>query len=284
MKRDDIKTLFVVLIISVICITLVMVFGRKNNYDNLTGLTEYNEFFSVVNFVNDYVKYVSDDNDNVYYLLYSKFISKNNITKDNVLDYISSLPSDINFSVKNMERVKLNRNNYLYFVSGKIIQNNYDGSNIINDKFNIIVLYDNNKLTKAVYPINDSDDTEKIINGIRRINIKNNNYNDIKKVNDIKNEQICSLYLMDFVNYLDSDINYAYDLLSNEMKEKYTTSDSFSLFINNNKNNITLIPSKCYSTRNNKERFYSVIDKNGNKYDFTENAIMNYNVYLSIGG
>ena len=77
---------------------------------------------------------------------------------------------------------------------------------------------------------------------------------------------------------LNNDINSAYDVLSNSMKEKYVSLDNFRMYINNNLNRITTDADKCSLESVKNKRIYTVLDKNSNKYVFVETNIMNYKV------
>ena len=80
------------------------------------------------------------------------------------------------------------------------------------------------------------------------------------------------------IDKLNNDINSAYDVLSNSMKEKYVSLDNFRMYINNNLNRITTDADKCSLENVKNKRIYTVLDKNSNKYVFVETNIMNYKV------
>ena len=46
MKKDDIKTLIVIVIVCAICLILVLIFSREKNTDKLEAVKEYNTYFS----------------------------------------------------------------------------------------------------------------------------------------------------------------------------------------------------------------------------------------------
>ena len=57
MKKDDIKTLIVVIIVCAVCLALVFILRRKKNIDTLKPVEEYNTYFSVTNYMNSYISY-----------------------------------------------------------------------------------------------------------------------------------------------------------------------------------------------------------------------------------
>lgn len=282
MKKDDIKTLIVVIVVCSFCIGLVLILNHKSNSEKLEPVSDYNVFFSTYNYVTNYINSVSLGNSNsVYNLLYSEYIVDNNITIDNVFDYVDDISSEISLKVKDMEYVKV-KDNYLYYIKGSLIKEDFDTSSIYNDNYEVILVYDYDTLTYSIYPILDSK-ASKIIDSIKKISIIVNNDNKIKETELVKKEKICSLYLSDYINYIYKDIDKAYELLSDDMKKVYTSSDDFKNYIIDNITKISSTADKCSLENIGDNRVYTVIDKNNNRYIFTEESIMNYEVdiYLS---
>jgi len=158
----------------------------------------------------------------------------------------------------------------------------FDTTNVIDNDFRIIVIVDFDNSTYAVYPLSDKDDYKKIIDSIKKINIDSNSNNRTVKSDLITKEKICVLYLSDYVNKLNYDIEEAYKLLDDTTKKNYSL-EKFKSYINNNFDKITTDADKCLFETVGDKRIYTVIDKNGNRYVFRENSIMNYkvNFYLN---
>lgn len=279
-NKDDIKTFIVIMCVCVICVVLVLILNIKSNIDKMAPVNEYNVFFSNVNYVNNYINYISsNDNVGVFSLLDKEYILENDITYDNVLDTVKSYSIGSSLKVTSMDFVQV-KDNFIYYVKGKIYKTTYDSEVLVDDNFSIIVISDSNNLSYSLYPVND--DYEKKINSIKKISIENNGYNSITKSDLINKEQICVIYLSDFLGLLSNDINEAYDLLSDDMKKIYTTSDSFNNYIRNNFNLFSSIADKCRVDKTDDKRVYTVIDDNQNTYVFTEESIMNYNVDFNL--
>lgn len=277
--KDDLKTLIVVILVCTIFASIVLVVNIKSNSEKLEAVNEYNTFFSTTKYVNSYLNYLSNgDSQAVYNLLFDKYIEKYNITEDNVLSKLNKYPKDISIRVKQMEYVKV-KNNYIYYINGKIIENGYDYEKVIDENFEIIAINDFNNLSVSLYPINDTN-YKKIIDNIKEINIVQNNTNHIVKSDLITKEQICIMYLSDYLNEIKTNIDYSYEILSQSMKKKYTTLDSYKKYINSQINNLTTVADKCKEEEIDKKRVYTVVDKNENVYSFTEESIMNYKVDL----
>lgn len=275
MKKDDIKTFITILIICALIVGVVLILNRKNNSEKLEVVNDYNSFFTTTNYVNNFLSY-SKDSSKLYDVIYSKYIDDNNITKDNIFDYIKSYQGDVSIKVTAMKYVKV-KGNYIYYVKGKLYQSTFDSVELLEDNFEVVVLVDINTSSYGIYPIDDNDYKD-IINSIKRIKIENNSNNIVKTSSSISKEQICVVYLSDYIDKLNNDISSAYEVLSNSMKERYVSLDDFRLYINNNLNKITTDADKCSLENVKNKRVYTVLDKNSNKYVFVEDNIMNYRV------
>ena len=85
--------------------------------------------------------------------------------------------------------------------------------------------------------------------------------------------------MSDYIAKISDDMEEAYNLLTDKMKEKYSSIDAYRKYINDNKNNFTTIADKCRVVeKDNDTRTYYVIDGNENEYTFYEDGIMNYTV------
>lgn len=275
MKKDDIRTFITIIIICTLIVGIVLILNRKSNSEKLEVVNEYNTFFTTSNYVNNYLNY-SSDSSKLYDLLYSDYVDKNNITVDNILTNIKSYPKNSTIKVTEMKYVKV-KNDYIYYIKGKIYQNTFDGKELIDDNFNVVAVLDFDTLSYAIYPIED-DNYKEVIDKIKKIEIENNKYNSIKKSELITKEQICVIYLSDYIDKIYNDIDLSYKILSKSMKEKYTTLEEYKNYINNNIDKITTEADKCSLEKINNNRLYTVIDKNKNKYIFNEESIMNYEV------
>lgn len=273
-KKDDIRTFLVIVIVCVLCVVFVLILNRKSNFDKLDVVNEYNVFFTNVNYVNNYLNYIaSDNNEAVYSLLDNKYIENNNITVDNVLDNIDDYSFGVSLKANNMDFVQVG-NNFVYYINGKIYENTYNGKELVDDNFSMIVINDYDNLSYSLYPVDKN--YKSVINNVKKININNNNYNNVSGSELINKEQICVMYLSDFIDSM--VINESYDLLSDSMKDIYTNKDDYQRYINNNIRLFNSTAAKCKLEKIDDKRVYTVIDDNENTYVFTEDNIMNYKV------
>lgn len=279
MRKDDIKTFVTIVIVCLVIVVLVLILNHKSNSDKLETVNEYNTFFTVTSYVNDYINNISNqDSSSLYDVLYSDYIDKKNITLNNIYDNIEKYPINSSVKVTKMEYVKV-KNDYIYYVEGKVNQITFDGKQEIDDNFKVVVITDFDTLSFAIYPLQENDNYKKTIDSIKKIEIENNKNNKIKNSSLVSKEQICVFYLSDYVDKINNNIEEAYNLLSDQQKKQYTL-DKYKEFINANIDKITTDADKCSLELSGTNRVYKVIDINKNKYTFTEKNIMNYNVSL----
>lgn len=279
MRKDDIKTFVTIVIVCLVIVVLVLILNHKSNSDKLETVNEYNTFFTVTNYINDYINNISNqDSSSLYDVLYSDYIDKKNITLNNIYNNIEEYPINSSVKVIKMEYVKV-KNDYIYYVEGKVNQITFDGKQEIDNNFKVVVITDFDTLSFAIYPLQEKDNYKKIIDSIKKIKIEDNKNNKIKNSSLVSKEQICVFYLSDYVDKINNNIEEAYNLLSDQQKKQYTL-DKYKEFINANIDKITTDADKCSLELSGTNRVYTVIDINKNKYTFTEKNIMNYNVSL----
>lgn len=279
MRKDDIKTFVTIVIVCLVIVVLVLILNHKSNSDKLETVNEYNTFFTVTSYINDYINNISNqDSSSLYDVLYSDYIDKKNITLNNIYNNIEEYPINSSVKVIKMEYVKV-KNDYIYYVEGKVNQITFDGKQEIDNNFKVVVITDFDTLSFAIYPLQEKDNYKKIIDSIKKIKIEDNKNNKIKNSSLVSKEQICVFYLSDYVDKINNNIEEAYNLLSDQQKKQYTP-DKYKEFINANIDKITTDADKCSLELSGTNRVYTVIDINKNKYTFTEKNIMNYNVSL----
>lgn len=269
MKRDDKRTLIVILIVCVICCIVIFVAGRKSNVEKLSYVDDYSTFFSITREVNDYIDYMNDYN-KLNDILDSKYLEKNSIRGNNIYSPLSEI------STNGIEYVKIG-NNFLYFVKGKIIENDLDSINIVNDNFLVLVLNDLSSSSYSIYPVDD-DNYKKVINSIKKINVDSNSNNKIVVSDSLSDVEVCKLYFSDFISMILNNTGDAYDFLNEEMRKRFDDKNSFVKYINENMNKVTSLSKLCKKEEYKDTRVYNVIDNNDNSYTFSENGVMNYKV------
>lgn len=275
MKKDDKRTLIVVLVVCIICGIIIFFASRKSNIDRMAPVKDYSTFFSITSETEKYISYIAmDDYDNIKSLLDSSFIDSNN----NGMEFGNYSPLS-SLSTDSIDYIGI-KDNYLYLVKGKIVENGFDSSNVIEDNFMVIVLNDTSSKSFSIYPVNN-DNYEKVINSIKKINIDRNSINEIISTGDFTDVQICKLYFSDYVSKLINNMKDAYEFLGDDMKEKFKSYEEFNAYIKNNIKKISTSSKLCKMEEYDDSRVYSVIDSNDNSYTFTEKGVMNYKVYFN---
>ena len=113
MRKDDIKTFVTIVIVCLVIVVLVLILNHKSNSDKLEIVNEYNTFFTVTSYINDYINNISNqDSSSLYDVLYSDYIDKKNITLNNIYNNIEEYPINSSVKVIKMEYVKV-KNDYI---------------------------------------------------------------------------------------------------------------------------------------------------------------------------
>lgn len=115
------------------------------------------------------------------------------------------------------------------------------------------------------------------------LELKNYQVNEVIPVY-VSDEELAKKYLSNFVSLSIVYPDKAYELLSNESKERYQTIDSFKDFIyslNKNKSfSSARVKEYSYTRKNNSLRMY-IIDIENNKLVFEQQSIMEYIVTIN---
>ena len=269
-KKDDIMTFIVIIIVCILCIIIALVLNYSNNYEKLEKVDDYDVFFANVSIVNKYLSFVANDDKLALDSLLDEKYKSNNILDNSNYTVLSS------FEVSSMDYVKINKD-FVYYIQGKIYNSVYDSvRELVDDDFKMVMIKDTSENNYALYPV--TENVEDVINGIRWINIKNNEYNDFGVASSINKEKVCSIYFSNYMNYVYNDIGYAYELISDDMKKIYADKNKYTNYIYDNFSSLSSIADRCKLDEYEDMNVYTVIDTKGNTYKFTESSIMKYNV------
>lgn len=250
---------------------------------SLEPVTDYTEFFNVNNILNMFYSLVANRNSkSIVNVFDADYMEKNNITVDNLKEYVNSKYDEITFYSKTMYRKGENAVRY-YFVNGEL-QNYEFASETLSEVENIsiLVIVDFNNDCFSIVPIANEGDLftfaqDYDINKAKRLKRnENNDYNE-----QTYSDEIISInYIRYFQNMLYLNTEKAYDMLSDETKAKYPELEDFSDDLDNIYNGITS-RIKSYGTKgDNGKRKYSVIMYNDKEIIFDEESIMKFKVTL----
>lgn len=219
----------------------------------------------------------SEINQDNYNLLSTEYIEKNNITIDNVNQYIDDITGSVIYTPLEM-KVSIDINAEKYITYG-FIQNTQN--EFIKEVYLIVNLDSVNK-TFSIEPLLDE------YNSIDEIEIKNKNLsierNENNTFTDVKinYEYMSKAYFNTYKRMCLSNPTIAYKYLDNEYKEKrFSGLDNFKEYIEKNRKELTGITIKEYIV-DNKEDYteYVCKDQYGNLYIFKEKNINEFSILL----
>lgn len=225
----------------------------------------------------EYQKIISDEDikSSIYDLLSNSYIVKNNITRDNVYEFVDDVNENLIFNVLDIKYYENNNSNQ-YVVSGYY-------QNIKNEFVKYAYYIVNINDIENIFSIEPILNTSLDINNLKveDTTIEKNSNNSIPVIRN-NNESICSDYLISFKRLMLSNPEEAYKLLYEEYKQKrFESIDRFKEYINLRRDEITKSTLSKYKV-DEKDNYtqYVLIDQNGNYYIFNEKAVMDYKVIL----
>lgn len=255
------------------CLQLYYKYLGINNYEEQDYVPGADESFASMQGITSDKK----RNEIIINLLSEKYISDNDISIENLYNFVE--PIDLNrYKLQVIkEKVYANKNVRNYYVVAHLIDNsNYEiantlyyivNSNIQNDAF-------------SIYPLEKEPDN--IYNYINDEKIEQNDNNQLQtKV--IKDVEMALKYFSDFKMNAMNKTEYAYNLLDEEYRKKRFNNDKnkFDTFIDNNIQEWAPITITEYLVNNyNGYKEYVCKDKYQNTYIFKETGIMEYTVKL----
>lgn len=271
------------IVIAVVGISIYIITHPKRDINELTKVTDYSTYFMVVNTINSFYEQVGTENkDVIYNLLDRNYINKNNVTKTNIDSYVFNYGTDISIIADELTSYNIDEN-VAYYVHGKLEQNKYlESTKIVNDDFSMLMLVDINNLTYSLYPTT-KEEYKNVLSTIPSIDVPKNVNNQYQGITKITDEEMCVIYLTDFLNKLGENIDNTYDeLISADTKEKLNTVEEYRNYVNPQLNDRTTVVDKCAIIDNDADKKIIVYDKNNNYYEFLEVGIMKYYVNLEI--
>lgn len=218
-----------------------------------------------------------DENESIYNILSNKFKTQNNISIDNIENYVEKQESDVFFIPLDMKYIK-NDNLIKYLTHGYITDSGY---NYIKDIILIVNLdFDNN--TFSIEPVDDEadfDNFELDKNDMEQIEKNNNN---VFKYVQATQEEISKKYLDYFKKMALSNTEELYNYLNEEYRDKrFENLENFQKYIENNRDTIKTLTLQKYLL-NSYEGYdeYVCTDEFENLYIFREYGPLDYEILL----
>lgn len=140
-------------LIIVMIIKIVSFYNKKDTIDNsIKIVTDQNKFFEVSSCIDKYITYSqNDDYDNLINIISSEYIKENNISQDNIFNYIKKFDFNDVFSSRKMYYQQLDKSIYKYYVYGTYRQELMDSVGQSQNYYFIVYLYTNN-MTFSIEP------------------------------------------------------------------------------------------------------------------------------------
>lgn len=270
--------------------------GEQIDYENIKieDVSDNVKYFTVRNCINEYYNKINpngsfyqrgnnEDGSKItmeekeikkiqYSLLSKKYIKNNNITVDNVRDYIDNIKENVVFIPLEM---KVLRGSIVdkYIVKGFL--KDYD-NNFKNEVY-IIVNLDGVNKTFSIEPLNNSyKDLEEIETQNENELIEKSEYNQYVDVK-ISNEYVSREYFSIYKSMILVKPEIAYQILDNQYKEKrFGDIDGFKKYISKNEEELSKAQCKAYLVNNYQDyREYVCKDQYSNLYIFREKNMVN---------
>lgn len=151
------KIFAVILVIILVMFGIYNLFFKKSKEEKIdtktiTVVKDNDRFYTVASCVNKYLSYLSsNDVDNLYLLLNDGYKKENNITKENINDFIKKTMEFVTFNPRKMFEQRLSKDVYKYYVKGYIRKDTFNdiGSK---EEYYIIVIMDQSNLTFSIMP------------------------------------------------------------------------------------------------------------------------------------
>lgn len=306
-KKYIIILLIILLIILVVGIMIILfsLLKQKNNQENISQVDdklaeditiselepEGNMYIYITSneIINTFFNYISekepnaDNSEAAISLLDKEFITQNNVTEENILKKFSNYKNINSYSAREIYCQEINhRQNingeYLY-IKGKLRTDGEENDiyillkrDLINSTYSISFIeediFNNMKTGK-----NSNTDTD--------INIEKNDYNEIysKMINEY---EICLMFFRDYINTIQNNSRYGYELLDEEYKNsRFGSLEKYETYINNISNRLDLLALRGYNiSEKSNYKQYACVDQYGNNYIFINTKGMYYTVIL----
>lgn len=312
-NRNILLMLIIVLIIIILIIMCILLLNRNEkelfNENNtiientskpeIKSVDDNSKFFTVANCVSQYLSEINKNNDkyyamdddgsykkiveenyikqNIYGLLSQEYIEKNNITINNLYDYIYDFNEQVMFVPINMN-VLSGTDVEKYIAYGFIL----NGSNELMKEIYIILNLDINNKTFSVEQINNqysSIDEIQIDN--KEIAIEKRDNNTFNYVN-ATHEYIIKQYLNVYKRLALSKPEVAYNYLDEEYRiARFGNLEGYKAYVEKNRNSIFAKTVTKYKVSQEDEyKQYVCITQDDDYYIFREKSVMDYSVIL----
>lgn len=279
-KEDLYKITIVTFIFIVIVLITLFTLNKKNNFSEpieepdekqFTVVTNYNLFFFVNNHINTFIQYsINQDINGMLGFLDEQYKTKQNIHLNNIQNFIPTYHENDIYKAKLTKSYQLNENITVYYTEGNIVNEGYDETTLISKDVKYLLYVDFDKMVCSLEIVSE-EKKESDLN--KEKSILENSYNQVKQIEVIDSNRICSIYMADLFNKIAE--KKVYSIVTN-----FKSNEDFDSFYNNNY--LTSEIKTCNMSVNEEgKRIYTMIDKNNYHYSFRENNILDYTVSIT---
>ena len=297
----------VIIIISIVVALLLLTTSNNGEVVNNNTVSEENnneteaepqinesKYYNITNVVRTYLgaldksKYILSDGTNysedestkesIYNLLSTEYIESNNITVENVYDYVKDVNENITFVPLDM-RLSQGQNVDKFLVYGNIVY--MDSQDL--EKVYVIVNIDNTNNTFSIEPINSEEISN--INDFKfesTLNTIEKNYSNTYLDNNMSDEDISKEKFNNFKLLILRKSEDLFNLLNEEYRnKKFGDYNGFSQYIDSNYDRLRTINLSMYQvTEENGYKQYVLLDQDDRYYIFKETSENKEEIFL----
>lgn len=193
----------------------------------------------------------ADENEIILNLLTKEYTSKNNITKNNIENYVDKLDKDVFFVPLQMKYIN-NGDIYQYAMIGYITDFDYNIIKEVGFKVNLdmsATKTGNSDLSFTIEPIHEEiNDIDEVQLEIKLTSVEKNDYNIVQYITT-NTEEDCKRYLDYYKKMTLSSPEEAYNRLDEEYRNlRFGSLDAYKQYIEENKKDIQSIQISQYMT------------------------------------
>ena len=301
MAKNNQKLIIIVIIALLIMTSLLAVFislnidGNDENPGNnnsnepiinkeISRLKDDKEYFAVQNALNDlYDKASTNNRAEIISLLDNDYVLENNITEDNVFEKLNFSTTFTNFIAEEIYYninssityyfIKGYKNEYLMGVEGEI--------KYTKDLYYVLVVDNNNHY--MLKPLENIKNLEEYANDydLKKVEITNDsNFNQI----EITENNKLIAYITNYINLMFLDVDKAYSMLNDDLKDKYSNLNSFINDVDNINEKLFTSFYATSSKENTDNIVYKVQNHDGDTITITEYYPNDYKIGFNFVG
>ena len=297
----------VIIIISIVVALLLLTTSNNGEVANNNTVSEENnneteaelqinesKYYNITNVVRTYLgaldksKYILSDGTNysedestkesIYNLLSTEYIESNNITVENVYDYVKDVNENVTFVPLDM-RISQGSNVEKFLVYGNIVY--MDSQDL--EKVYVIVNIDNTNNTFSIEPINNEEISN--INDFKfesTLDTIEKNYSNTYLNNNMSDEDISKEKFNNFKLLILRKSEDLFNLLNEEYRnKKFGDYNGFSQYIDSNYDRLRTINLSMYQvTEEDGYKQYVLLDQDDRYYIFKETSENKEEIYL----